>query len=520
MAAASPANGHADGVVLIERLAELELAVEEQGWLRVGVGIEREFSREGLRRIVQLSRLMFLKNPLINRPVTLQSFYVWGQGVQITARHPKVKAVVQRFLDDPKNKAELTGHKAHTEKENDLQVDGNLFFVFFTNKASGRVRVRSIQVDEITEIISNPEDSKEPWYYKRQWTQRVLDVKSGAESAEARTLYYPDWEYRPQGTRPATIGGAQVDWDTPVHQVKVGGLSHMRFGIPETYQAIDWALAYKDFLGDVATLMRAVARFAAKVTVPGGPNAVAAGKAKLGTTLSPDNTESNPAPVTGSIFLQAEGTNYQPLPLRGATVDPEDGRRFILMVAAATGLPEFMFGDANVGNHATAKTLDRPTELKFKDRQTLWADTFQSILAFVIDQAALATKGPIRGELVMDDDIPTVVLETDPETGDPIDRTIDIQFPTILEHSVLEQVQAIVQAATLDGKAPVTLDLKTTTRMLLVALGADDIDQLLEELFPDPAEPDPKAPMAVESTMLEAARELRDALIKLREGRS
>jgi hypothetical protein len=60
------------------------------------------------------------------------------------------------------------------------------------------------------------------------------------------------------------------------------------------------------------------------------------------------------------------------------------------MVAAATGMPEFFFGDANVGNHATAKTLDRPTELKFLDRQTLWADIHQDILQYVIDQSALA----------------------------------------------------------------------------------------------------------------------------------
>jgi hypothetical protein len=174
-----------------------------------------------------------------------------------------------------------------------------------------------------------------------------------------------------------------------------------------------------------------------------------------------------------------------------------------------------------VGNHATAKTLDRPTELKFKDRQTFWADTFDAILQYVIDRAALASNGPIKGTLgaADEDGERMLVLETDPETGEPLDRQIDIAFPAILEHSVTENVAAIVQAATLDGKAPALFDTRMITRMLLTALGQDNIDEMLDELFPpDVAPPDQR--VAAESAMVEAARELRDALVKLREGRS
>ncbi len=53
-------------ILLEERLAELELALEDQEWLKLSLTGEREFSREGLGKIVRLSRLMFLKNPLIN----------------------------------------------------------------------------------------------------------------------------------------------------------------------------------------------------------------------------------------------------------------------------------------------------------------------------------------------------------------------------------------------------------------------------------------------------------------------
>ena len=52
---------------LQERLAELEDATD--GWQQVGGEGEREFSREFLRKITALSRVMYLKNTLIKRAV-------------------------------------------------------------------------------------------------------------------------------------------------------------------------------------------------------------------------------------------------------------------------------------------------------------------------------------------------------------------------------------------------------------------------------------------------------------------
>jgi hypothetical protein len=485
--------------LLQERLAELELSQEDAGWRLLGAEGRSEFSRRFLKRIMALSRLMFLKSPLINRAVTLQSFYCFGQGINIQAATPEVNDVVQSFMEDPKNKAELTSQQARTAKEQTLQVDGNLFFVLFANRATGRVRVRTIPCDEIEDITTNPEDAREPWYYRREWTPRTFDPRTGTPSGEHKIVYYPDWRYH-SSDRPPTIAGAPVDWETPVYHVKVGGLDGMRFGVPETYAALDWARAYKAFLEDWATITRAYSRFAWKMTTPGGNKAVAAAKARLGTTLGSNGGETNPPPVTGSTFIAgAPGVDMTPLRTAGATTSARDGRQLLLMVAAATGMPEFFFGDANVGNHATAKTLDRPTELKFLDRQTLWADVHQDILQYVIDRAALAPRGKLEGDYAPvepgDDADPVVVLADVPAQTDatgkvireagPMDRGIDIDFPPILEHSVQENIAAIVQAATLAGHPPVAFDPKTTTRLLLQVLGVEDIDEKVDAMYPE-----------------------------------
>ena len=495
---------------LQERITELELALEDVGWTRLAFESGQEFSRAGLRRITALSQLFFLKNPLINRAVTLQAMYVWGQGVSIQASHPDVDAVVQAFLDDEKNKVELTSHQARTLKEQDLEVEGNIFFVLSSHALTGRTRVRTIPVDEITEIMCNPEDRREPWYYKREWAAVALSEASGLSIPGAtQTAFYPDWRFKP-AHRPQTMGGHPVHWESPVYHVKVGGLSSMRFGVPETYSGLDWARAYKEFLEDWATIVRAYSKFAWKATTPGGKKGIAAIKSKLGTAVGASTHETNPPPLPGSMAVMAPGHNLEPIRTAGATTKAEDGRRLLLMVAAATGLPETFFGDVSVGTLATAKQLDRPTELKFRDRQTLWADIHEDILEYVIDRVAAAPRGRLRGTWELNDEMDErhMVLETDPETGEPINRHIDIDFPSILEHDQAADIEAIAQAAPLLGSTPASA--KIVARLLLTALGQDDIDDLLDSMFPEDEEGN--VGQQAEEAFVETVREVRDFL--------
>ena len=150
---------------LTESAAELErqLAAEDVGWLKLTGGDGRELGRDSLGKICDLARWMYIKNPLIRRGVEVQSHYVFGQDCTIRAEDPEVNDVVQKFLDDAKNQTELTSHQARLGKEAELTLFGNLLFAFFVNKATGRTRVRTMPIDEIDDIICNPEDAKDPW---------------------------------------------------------------------------------------------------------------------------------------------------------------------------------------------------------------------------------------------------------------------------------------------------------------------------------------------------------------------
>jgi hypothetical protein len=498
--------------LLQERLADLELALEDTGWQQLGDS-GREFSRSALRNINMLARIMWLKNPLIRRGVEVQVYYVLGKGVSIKAADPEVDVIIQEFLDDAKNQAELTGHQALQNKVREIQVEANLFFVFFSGQ--GKTRVRTIPMAEIDEILCNPEDAKDPWYYKRTWQQQGLD--GGIEQKEA---LYPDWRHRPR-EKPDKVRDIPVMWDTPVYHVKVNALSDMRFGVSEVYAAIDWAKAYKEFLEDWATLTRALSRYAHKLSLAGGKGAVAAAKARLGSTLGVGSYETNPAPVVGSTFVQGQGTNLETMRIGGANVAAEDGRRLLLMVAAGQGLPETFYGDTSVGSLATAKSLDRPTELMMVDRQTLFATILRDIFAYVIEQAVRAKR--LSGQVIDEDDgTPRIVLADDPNTGKPRKTDVQIAFPPILEHDVQASVGAIIDAVTLRGQAPAGTvpDIQVVTRMLLTALDVDDVEGMIETLFPKDGPdgeglPEAAEAPAAERAMVEAVRELREAIAQL-----
>lgn len=473
-------------VMLEERLAELELALEDVGWISLTMETTQDFSRGGLAKIIQIARLMARKNPLINHAITVMSDYVYGQGVSTGYADERLNDIWQEFWDDPRNQSALTDHRALIENEQELEQAGNLFYALFTNISTGRVRVRSIPVEEIQGIICNPDDAQEPWYYKRVWTQQEMDLRrTDSVRFDQKVAYYPDFRYWPTD-RPKVLGRSQAPilWQSPVYHTKVGGSLHMKFGVPEIYPALDWAKAVKEFLEDVATIHRALARFAWNATAKGS-RGVAAMKAKLGTTLSATagQGETNPPPNVGSTAIGAEGTTMTPIRTAGMAPSPDEGKGLDLMVSAGTGVPRtILFGDADVGNLATAKTLDRPTELKMVSRQQLWSTIFRNLSEYVLMQAVIATASGLArgvGRFVQDpsDSSRTVVWAND------VDSHLNVDWPPILERDVAELVGAIVKAVTLDGKAPAAmLTLETITRILLKALGEDDIDELLEQV--------------------------------------
>lgn len=425
-----------------------------------------DFTRDKLQTIVDLAKVYYLKNPLIKRAVDIQMLYVWSSGYSVNAEAPEVDKVIEKFWADPKNKPILS-QQGLTTLERELRLNANLFFAFFTDSNTGRVILRTIPFSEIQDIRTDPEDRQEKWFYVRQYT---------VNGSSKRELY-PDWRYQP-GNKPATVDGIPVNWDIPVLHVKTNSLSDMLWGVSEVYCAIDWSRSYKEFLEDWFKLVKAHSRFAWNATVKGGASAVTAAKTGLEAMLTPD---SNGEYASAGIFVGNQNTQLQPYKFSGATTDVDDARRYMLMVGSATGIPEqLLAADPSTANLATSKSLERPAELQFMERQRLWSDILHDISQYVIDQSVKAPRGILQGDIIEDE-----YGEEQIVLSGGLSRKVSVAFPDVVEHDINEQILAIIHAATLDGRELAgTIDLKTITRLMLRILKLDDADDLLLKLFP------------------------------------
>lgn len=483
-----------------ERLWELELALEDRGWVREVSLASLEFSRLGVQQLVRICRIYAIKNPWIKRGAEICALYVFGRGVEIRSEDDTADLVIQDFLQ--RNKRELS-HIALAAKEQSAQTDGSLYFGL-PAAPDGSVKVTMVDPLEVMDIITDPDDSSVPRYFLRQWSR--LDTEKNL-SPENLKVWYPAVDYQPD-LKPAMIQDTKVNWDMPILRVKIGCPPSWRWGVPPLYASIDWARAYKDFLEDWATVQRTLSRFALMIETKGGAGAIAAYNALLNTTFADANgtqIERNPPPNTGSAHISGPGNTVKPFQSAGSKDSPEQARRLLLGVAAAQGMPETFYGDASTGSLATAVSLDRPTELKFREIQQRWTDTLDQLLRYVLQVSLTAPGGKLRESMaarvgqarlkevrILSMVCRNGIWESQKITKGQPEVNIMVKFPSVLEHDVQKMIQAWVEIMTLGSRmgAPAgVLDRKTFLVSTLAEAGYENADELAEKIYGEKYDP-------------------------------
>lgn len=478
--------------LVAEGIAELELALEDRGWERLLAGAVQEFSLDGLKRASALAAVMAVSHPLIKRGLALRAAYVWGKGVQITARAngdegaQDVNKVIQAFLDDRGNRKAFTGAQARQRLERTLGTDGQVCALFFTNPRTGAVRVRTFPFAEMADVFTNPQDRTDVWFIKRIWTSQTIDPASGMPVTTREARWYPALGYRPL-TMPSVIGGIPVERDVPILHIRANELEGWVYGIGDAYAALPWARAYRDILTDWVTLFRALSQFAFRLSTKGS-KAQQARRALAARQQAPAPAAN--ADRAGATAVLTEGDTLEAIPKTGATIDADSGRPVAAMIAASLGVPVTMLlTDPGVtGARATAETLDEPTENEMNGRRDLWGEVYRDICEHVIWAAVRAPQGPLKGSIVRDplDNRDVVTLDGD---EDESDHTIEITWPDLTQTPVNVLIAAIAEADATGKMPPVE-----TLKLLLRALGVDDIDEIIEKMLDDQGNfIDPKA---------------------------
>src|SRR5208337_1604109 len=286
---------------------DIELALQNVEWRREINLSWLEFSRWGIQQIILISRLYYIKNPIVRRLIDVAAVYVFGRGYEVSSSDPDANDVLKEFLE---RNQKVLGQVALVDLERRKFYDGNLFFAFHTDAVdTGQTTVRMMDATEIMDIITDPDDTDCPWYYRRVWVAREFDIQSGQVHTQGQQSYHPALNFDPK-IKPETINAIPVMWDVPIYHRKCGGVAKWNFGCPMIYPAIDWAKAARRFLEACATVKQALATFAMTVTTKGGQQAIEGLKAQLSTTVGPAAAlwDTNPTPVNASTFVSGPGT--------------------------------------------------------------------------------------------------------------------------------------------------------------------------------------------------------------------
>lgn len=455
--------------VLTESVRDLSLQLEDRGWKRIGSDDENTMTREALMQAAQDGRALAVAHPLIRRGISLRTSYVHGQGgpqISVESEDENVSEVVQQWWASRENQNALTGPEARARLERALSTDGNVFIASFTNPTDGRVTNRTIPMEQITRIIANPEDRGQVWLYERTYSRKR---EAFATAEETTRVLYPDLAYAP-ASRPLFLNGAEVRWDQPVRHVKVNDLDGWEFGIGDTFSIAPYARGYRDFLNDWLKLMKSLSQFAWRGTAEGKR----AQRARQALSRAQHSVPGNDGSV-GATYISGQGEGLEAIPKTGATIDADSGRPILAMIAAGLDVPVTMLStDPGVtGARATAETLDKPMMLSMKARQDVWTAVFVDLAEYRIEQAIRA--GKLSGAVVRDPWTQTDYAEL---SGDrPI---IHCDWPDLSTASVDDAVKAIKDADA-TGKVPPLV----IARLLLTALGVEDIDDVLDELTDD-----------------------------------
>lgn len=409
---------------------EADLALEDEGWINLSQTAVDVITPAQRITNLKLSRLYSVKDPLGKQAIRLWTDYTFGNGMVWDTEDETAKKALESFWNSKANQAVLSA-RGQRKSSDKLLIDGEVFFAIFLG-AKGESKIRRIEPLEIFEIITDPDDKEDVRFYRRKWTD--------AQGKAHESIYRSTTNIKDEATFDMYGKSIQKTDDALIYHLTYNTTTQR--GNPLLLPALIWMKYYTKFLSSRIAIMLALARFAWKRKVKGGPAAVEAIKAV---------TEGQQIAAASDLIENLGVETTQLKTESGAKNAYQDGRMIKLQIAAAVGIPEQYFGDISIGNLATAKTVELPMMKMFQSYQKVWEDTYQ--------------------------DIDEVILE---HNGVPPDKWyIDRDFPAIAPADVAQIAQSLLSIITVLPEFAYSPDVQ---QIALMSLGINDPAEVLDAL--------------------------------------
>lgn len=363
-----------------EDLLRISDAFDNVGWAPLPGEEAREMPLKTVKKMAGVARSLNAVNPFVKRGVNARISYVWGKGVLFDG----IESIKDSF---GRNRSKLFSPQAYEELERVLATDGNAFTALPIKDAVKGAPTTAFRVslDEIVGSVSNPMDTEEIWYYKREYKVLVTNAETGEQEVVEETKWYMSLSYyqkrKEQGINmPRRWNKHGVEQNYVMQHSTVNKQVGWRWGLPDIAPVIFWAKAYKEYLEDNAMLVKAYSRLAWQVKVPNSQ----AGNMASATVMRPPQRDPLTGEVTNSVGGTYVGTTeMSPVAATGSQVDFNKGSALASAIAAGLEVSKVVItSDPGEGNRATAETLDLPTLKAMESRQMLHVERFMEIFEF------------------------------------------------------------------------------------------------------------------------------------------
>lgn len=373
---------------LQESMADVVLALDDVGWRPLGANEDAtEIKLDTIKNVAQTTRGLVAINPLIKRGVAVRTTFIWGAGVKFIGIDEK-----DPLLTDPNNKKFHFSPQAYAELEACMATDGQIF-TLITKPGGGRRRLTTdgkasvakitrIPMGEIVATVSNPYNKEDIWFFKRSFEVTTESYRTGEASSKNVEAWYPATDYDIENGKPFTIQNKPVVWNSAILHNTANKQVGWKWGAPDLMSVIFWTKAYKEFLENSASLVKAYSRFAFKITAP-TKNAVQGASAKVAAQPTRDPFTGEVSAVGGTAVM-GMGTTMSTIGRTGGSVDFNAGLPLASMVAAGLEIPlTALTSDSGSSNRSAAETLEQPTLKAMKARQQLWGGYFERLFAYL-----------------------------------------------------------------------------------------------------------------------------------------
>lgn len=345
---------------------------EDKHWVKVfGQADDGGLEISDLQEWSEKIRNSVVGAPWIGRGLRLRHAQVWQGGIEYEGistetrgRGPKVQSII----DNPLNQRNFFGKQARKRREGCLYHDGIALWI----GDEATKTLQAIPLSQITDVLTDPDNTGEVWAYRRMWQQRNLET--GKSERQVRWYFTDLYVDKRSATIQLTAGNPEaVDQEHVIFDMHANRLEGFSLGAPDALAAQIWNGIARDAVMDGTIMNSALATIAFRAT-----SATQAGADN--TTMRIAGAAKGATAVTGS----ADGLTA--MPTAGKAYDFDALRGLTAIVATSLDVSNIAL-TSDVGaagsSYNSASSLDLPTRLIVEARRDEHIELDERVLAWM-----------------------------------------------------------------------------------------------------------------------------------------